>query len=559
MFKLTSTCIAALILLQTPYCAAQAAPAAAVVDQSLAARIDAGIAPYFKADEPGVTVIVTKDGKTVFRKAYGMANMAKHVPLTPDTVLRLGSITKQFTSTAILMLAEEGKLSVSDEIGKYLPGYPTNGKKITIEHLLNHTSGIVSYTSKRSFIENLGKDMTVAEMIDSFKNDPLDFEPGSKWKYNNSGYFLLGAIIEKVSGMPYARFVEQRIFVPLGMNNTAYEGFDRGTAPKAAGYTASGKQFGPNLVVSMTQPYAAGALVSTVDDMARWDAAVSSGKLLKAASWQQAFTPAVIPGGAPTNYGYGWQLGTLRGVPTVYHGGSINGFKTFAMRVPSEHVYVAVLSNSDSGLMTPDVIAEKAAAHAIGKPFPQFAAIQLDPKALEAFTGAYKINDKETRIFRVDGGKLIMQRSGRSSLEVLPYSAKGVFIPKLHDYFEFERDATGAVTGLTQYSGDTVNVQPRVGPVPADPQIVKVAPALLDGYIGRYQVTPQMVIAISRDGDRLYGQAQGQPAFELFPMSDTLFFVREVDAQVRFGKADDGSPQLVLSQNGRNMPGKKLN
>ncbi len=360
MLKLSSTCLAALVLLQTPICAAQATPASILAEQTLAARLDAAIAPSFKADEPGATVIVTKDGKTVFRKAYGMADVAKKVPMTPEAVMRIGSITKQFTSTAIMMLADEGKLSVSDDITKYLPDYPSRGKRITIEHLLTHTSGILSYTSKRGFAATMNKDMTVAEMIDGFKNEPLDFEPGSKYRYNNSGYFLLGAIIEKVSGMPYARFVEQRIFVPLGMNHTAYEGYERAAAaPRASGHTPAAGHYGASTPLSMTQPYAAGAIVSTVDDLARWDVAVSSGKLLKAASWQQAFTPYALPGDTKSSYGYGWITGNVRGVPVIAHGGSINGFQAYAMRVPSEKLYVAVLTNSDAGLVMPEVVAQK--------------------------------------------------------------------------------------------------------------------------------------------------------------------------------------------------------
>lgn len=200
MLKLSAVCIAALILLHTPDSAAQAgAVATASADQPVAARIDGLFAPLFKANEPGATVIVTRDGQTVFRKAYGMADAAKGVALTPDTSMRLGSITKQFTAAGILMLAEEGKLALSDDITRFLPDYPTRGKRITIEHLLTHTSGIVSYTGKQGFGAMMNRDMPVTQMIDFFKNDPLDFEPGSVHKYNNSGYFLLGAVIEKVS------------------------------------------------------------------------------------------------------------------------------------------------------------------------------------------------------------------------------------------------------------------------------------------------------------------------------------------------------------------------
>jgi CubicO group peptidase (beta-lactamase class C family) len=556
MLKL-SVCIAALICLQAPHCFAQAAPAAAIADPALAARIDTSIAPYYKSNEPGATVIVTRDGKTVFRKAYGMADVAKQVPMTPEMSLRLGSITKQFTSTAIMMLADEGKLSVADDIGKYLPGYPMHGKKITIEHLLTHTSGIVSYTGKPDFRANMTKDMSVAQMIDSFKNDPLDFEPGSQWRYNNSGYFLLGAIIEKLSGLPYARFVEQRIFVPLGMTNTAYEGYERGTAPRASGHSGASGHYEPSAPLSMALPYAAGSLVSTVDDLARWDAAVSSGKLLKAASWQQAFAPYTLVGGAPTRYGYGWMVGTVQGAPAIGHGGGINGFRTYAWRLPSEKVYVAVLSNSDSGMVAPEIVANKIAAIAIGKPYREFTAIKLEPKALEAFAGVYRIDDKATRTFRAENGRLVMERSGRGNVAVQPFSETGFFVPNTLDYMEFGRGASGEVEQVTYYQGEKAEVQRRTGAV-AERQVIKVPNAILDTYLGRYQLSPDLFIDVSRDGERLFGQATGQPAMELFAMTETLFFTREVNAQVRFNKDADGAPQLLLSHDGRNMPGKKI-
>ena len=191
MLKLSAVCLAVSVLAGSPAMAAAGAPAAQS-QAALGQRIDALIAPSYKANEPGATVIVVKDGKTVLRKAYGLADSAANKPMTPDMTMRLGSITKQFTAVAVLMLAEEGKLSLSDDITRFFPDYPTNGKKITVEHLLTHTSGIKSYTSKPDYVTGMAKDMSVSAMIDGFKNDPLDFEPGLDYRYNNSGYLLLG-------------------------------------------------------------------------------------------------------------------------------------------------------------------------------------------------------------------------------------------------------------------------------------------------------------------------------------------------------------------------------
>ncbi|WP_296951776.1 serine hydrolase [uncultured Massilia sp.] len=551
-----TTTACALLALTLPCIPAFAAASAVPSAADTAARIDAALAASYKPDAPGVTVIVVKDGRTVLRKAYGMADIAHKVPLAPDTPMRLGSITKQFTSTAILMLVDEGKVKLDDDITVYLPGYPTHGKSITVEHLLTHTSGIASYTGKPAYEKTMGKDLTVAQMIDSFKDDPLDFEPGTRYKYNNSGYFLLGAIVEKVSGMRYDEFVAQRIFVPLGMTRTAYEGHARSKAVQAVGYSAGGGGFAPSAALSMTQPYAAGAIVSTVDDLARWDAAVSSGKLLKAASWQRAFTPYTLASGKGTGYGYGWQVATMQGVPMIGHGGGINGFNTFAVRLPSEHVYVAVLGNSDSGTMRAEDAAFRAAAIAIGKPFPDFKAVALPAAALDAWSGVYRTGDGIQRTLRREGERFVLQREGRPPVTLQAYADNGFFIPGTLSWIELARGADGKAITMTLHQPDVDQVHARTGDAPAPRKPVRLDHARYDAYVGRYQLAPQFVLAMTREGDRYYAQASGQPKLEIFALDERTFFSDAVGAELRFDDAQPG--QLVLRQGGRDTKGTKL-
>lgn len=475
MLKLSAVSVAVVLLSNPMLAQAEQAVTKAAAAQPLVAKLDAMFKSQYKAGDPGATVIVVKNGKTLLRRAYGAADIDAKTPLTPGTVLRLGSITKQFTAVGILMLADEGKLALNDPITRFFPDYPTQGKVITVEHLLTHTSGIVSYTGKPNYGQNMAKDFTVAEMIDGFKNDPLEFEPGTKFAYNNSGYFLLGAIIEQVSGMTYARFLEQRIFTPLGMKDTAFEGFERSKAPRAAGYSVKEKGFGPTDTLSMTQPYAAGSLVSTVDDLAKWDAAISAGKLLKPASWKLAFTPYKVSPEKSTNYGYGWGVGTFQGVPVLDHGGGINGFRTFALRLPEQKVFVAVLSNADSGNANPEVLAKKAAALAIGKPLAEHKAIALDAKTLDAYAGVYETDNEDKRSFTVRDGQLVMQRGSGRQVPLKPFSRTGFFIPGSLAQFEFERDATGKAAYVTLKQEDreirSARVKdalaPQVGGAPA--------------------------------------------------------------------------------------------
>ncbi len=448
MLQFSPLCLVATVLLQLPAAAvlAQTAPA---TEAELAARIDAMTSPYYKPGGPGATLIVVKDGKTIVRKAYGMANVSKGVAMQPEAIMRMGSVTKQFTSTAIMMLAEEGKLSVSDPITKFLPDYPTRGKTITIEHLLTHTSGIANYNAKRAWRSQAADDIGVVQMIDSFKNDPFDFEPGTQYAYTNSGYFLLGAIIEKVSGQPYPQFLQQRIFAPLGMTRTGYESVHALPGLRAVGYTSSmWGGFTTASAISMSQAYAAGALMSTVDDLAKWDAAISSGKILKPATWSQAFKPYTLSTGKPTNYGYGWETSKVRDAQQIGHGGDIHGFSVYTLRLPEQKVYVALLSNADTGLVRPSVVAKKAAAIAMGNPYPELRPVALEPATLASYAGDYKLNDQITRTVRAAKNHLQVLRAGRPAQDIYPLGADRFFLKDSLTQYRFERNAAGAIEQL---------------------------------------------------------------------------------------------------------------
>ncbi|HEU4851940.1 MAG TPA: serine hydrolase [Telluria sp.] len=453
MSKFASLCIASLLVLpQAP----------AIAQPGTTQQLDAALYPYFKADAPGATVIVVKDGKTLFRKAYGMADVSNGFAMQPGAQHRIASITKQFTSTAIMMLAEEGRLSVDDDITKHLPDFPTQGRKITIEHLLTHTSGIPSYSRGFTFFLTMWRDKSVADIIDSMKGEPLMFEPGTRYAYNNSGYFLLGAIIEKVSGLPYAKFVEQRIFTPLGMRDTAFEGYEKRKTLRAVGHTDGILPgYSSSWPLSMSQAYAAGALVSTVDDMARWDAAITSGKLLSAAGWQRAFTPYRLKDGSFTRYGYGWSLGDVQGSPKIGHGGAINGFLSYSLRLPQEKVYVAVLSNSDSGLPHAEMLAGRLTAIAIGRPYPAFKPVALPTTELDKFVGAYRVDADTVRTFSRSGDRLYMQRTGRDKLEVVPYGPDRFFVPDTLTHMQFVRDASGKASAVTVRQNFGSDTNPR--------------------------------------------------------------------------------------------------
>lgn len=323
-------------------------------------EIDEMLSKYFKPGEPGASVIVSQRGAVLFRKAYGLANIETNVPLRPDFPLRTGSVTKQFTAAAIMLLAEQGKLSLADEIEKYFPEYPLPGRHVTIENLLTHTSGIRNYTELPQFGVVLTKDVSPDDAIAFFKDTPLQFQPGHHFSYSNSNYFLLGRIIEKVSGISYRDFMQQQIFQPLQMHTTDIE---TTASPVATviGYTQGRKGITKSHFYSMSWPFAAGAMRTSVDDLVRWDHAIRIGALLRRASWERMAKDFTLSDGSHTGYGYGWFIRKLHGNDALEHGGDIGGFSADTWRFPKEQIFIAVLANSDSHEPAPDTIAEKIA------------------------------------------------------------------------------------------------------------------------------------------------------------------------------------------------------
>jgi len=314
--------------------------------QSLETKMDQLIASKFKPENPGAVFLAVKKGKVVYRKAFGMANLEMGIQMQPEFVFEIGSMTKQFTAVAVLMLAEQGKLKLDDEITKFIPDYPTNGNKITLHHLLTHTSGIKDFTSMKAIKDIAKRDLSPKELVDFFKNEPADFKPGEQYKYCNSGYVLLGYIIEKVSGQTYEAFVTQHIFKKIGMENTYYASHDKIIKNRVSGYRDREGYVNANYI-SFSIPYASGSILSTVDDLLKWQYAINANTLLNPAFTEKAFVNYTLNNGTNIDYGYGWHLEKVKDKIVREHGGSIFGFKSMGVYEPTEQIYVVGLSNCD--------------------------------------------------------------------------------------------------------------------------------------------------------------------------------------------------------------------
>jgi CubicO group peptidase (beta-lactamase class C family) len=348
------------------------------------------------------SALVARDGKVIFSKGYGMANAEWDIPNTPQTKFRLGSVTKQFTAASILLLQERGKLAVQDPICKYIADCPKAWKPITIHQLLTHTAGIPNYTPEdpEEYRKLYLAPVTVAGFVDSFKGKPLEFAAGERMKYNNSGYFTLGYIIEKVSGQSYEAFLQENIFTPLKLADTGYDTHDRILKYRATGYSRRQDAMINSDYLDMTVPYAAGALYSTVGDLFAWNEALFSDKLLSAKSREAMMTVD------KNSYAYGLAVIQRFNRKMVFHGGGINGFETFLARFPEEKITVAVLRNSDYGMPGPGTISNDLAAIVLGEKYEvprERVGIKVDPKIFDAYVGEYEF--APSRIFTIRNDK----------------------------------------------------------------------------------------------------------------------------------------------------------
>lgn len=314
--------------------------------QTLNSKIDSLLEEKYKPNDPGAVFLISKKGKIIYQKAFGLADIELNSSMKVESVFEIGSITKQFTAMAILMLYEQGKLKLDDEITKFIPDYPTNGNKITIHHLLTHTSGICSFTDMKSINEISKKDLTPVELIDFFKNEPMDFKPGEKFKYNNSGYVILGYIIELLTGKSYGDYIEQNIFQKIGMESSIYASHKKIIKNRASGYQDKNGYINCTYI-SFTIPYSSGSLMSNAEDMFKWQQAIRNNLLISKQTTEKIFKNYNLNNVEKINYGYAWHIKEINGVPTNEHGGSIFGFKSMSVYIPSEDIYVIGLTNCD--------------------------------------------------------------------------------------------------------------------------------------------------------------------------------------------------------------------
>jgi CubicO group peptidase (beta-lactamase class C family) len=425
-------------------------------------QIDRILAATFNPQELGAAAIVIEDGSVILKKGYGLADLELGVPVRRDMAFRIGSETKSFTAVAVMVLVERGVLSLDDAIRQHLPDLPERFDSVSIRQLLSHTSGVPDLFDQpyydlmeKKFFALVNDDVSIGEFLDLFIHLDFDFAPGSSFGYSNAGYYLLGQLIEHVSGMEYPEFLSQAIFEPLSFRSTSYysnidviPGRVPGCVDDDTVVIRDPYDCWPGAML-----YAAGGLLSSVDDLARFHLGLHGGELLSPASVTALFTPET--GGllsGVTQYGLGFFIGQLKDKTVYWHGGDAYGFSASSFYLPDERIFVAILSNNPRKTTRDlDPMAKRIAALVAGDPFPDWQATALPANQLARLEGTYRISEKSTRKVIVDGAHIYTQRDDGRRLEVLSASADTLFYPSSLSYITFESDEQGKIVRMVMH------------------------------------------------------------------------------------------------------------
>jgi CubicO group peptidase (beta-lactamase class C family) len=541
-------------------------------DQAIGSFIDSLMNASFTPNRPGAVILVAKDGVPIFRKAYGLANVELNVPNKPEYIFAIASMTKQFTAVCILQLVQQGKLSLQDDIRKYLPEFNTHGRLITIEHLLTHTSGIPNSEAKSGYERRKALEQSNEEMFAFVMNDPLLFEPASDCSYNDFGYFLAGLIVERASGMKYGEYLQKNIFQPSGMKSSTTGTRERAIPLFVTGYRSAGKSaYRPGEYFSWKWYQGLGDIITSVDDMLRWDEALYTDKLVRRDLLEKAWSSFVLTDGRKTNYGYGWWISEYQNLEMIWHLGGTGDFGSCAVRIPSQHIFAVVLTNNGSGYGAAISAAQQTALRLAGKLMTEPSVRSLSTGQLSEYVGVYEMRhaglfilsnwgpDKIYRYLTLQDTILSSQWGGGSKTALLNVSKDLFVLERSNDYIRFQRDNSGRISALESYSDpftmSPIRTERRTDlPLPKDKVPISLDEKTLKSYAGKYSFGIDISRRVRVEGAHLYADGIG----EIFPESPTRFFSKTSGATVEFIKNSKGAVTgSVVNRWGR-YEGKKI-
>ncbi|HMC02167.1 MAG TPA: serine hydrolase [Flavobacteriaceae bacterium] len=534
------------------------------------------------------SVLVSEHGEVIYKKGFGMANMEWDIPNQPNTKHRLGSISKQFTAMLILQLAAEGKLDLQAPVTTYLPDYPkSTGDIITTHHLLTHTSGIPNYTAFPRFFQDESRNpYTPDEFVKKFQDSVLDFTPGEKFSYSNSGYFLLGVLIEKISGKSYEEMLHEKIFTPLSMNDSGFDHHKDILKNRATGYEKNGNNYVNSNYLDMSIPYAAGSLYSTVEDLYLWDQSLYTNKLLPKKYMDLYFKPQIPAFGR--HYAYGWGVGKQaigKSTDSIYvigHGGGINGFNTLITRIPEDNALIVLLNNT--GRVPLNGMTEAISAILYDKPYDMpkqsianslFAVIEEEgiEAGLAHFNKVKDADDYDLNEGEMNTMGYQLMQSGKVDEAAEVFRLNVEAFPKSSNVYDSYGEALmnqGKNDLAIENYKKSVELNPanqngidylkKLGADVSEYEKEVVVPeSVLESYVGQYELRPGFILTISKEGTQLKAHATGQNTIDIFPKSENVFYPKVITAQLTFNKNAEGKIESVtLLQGGRELTGNRL-
>lgn len=525
------------------------------------------------------SVLVAEEGVVIFSKGYGYANLDYEIPNSEKTVHRIGSITKQFTSAIIMQLVEEGKINLDEKMTAYLKKYRKDtGDKVTIHHLLTHTSGIPSYTGYPGFWSDSSRNpYTIDELIEKFCSGDLEFEPGSRYLYNNSGYVLLAKIIEEVTGKSYENNIQERIFNKIGMKDSYLEKPELIIKNRASGYDMEGVELVNTRYFDVRNAIGAGNIVSTTYDLYLWDQALYTDKILSDESKRKIYTPFLA------NYGYGWSIVKADSITIYSHGGGINGFSSFITRIEADKKLIVVLNNIGSA---PSLqISTNITKILYGddydfpkKPISAHILAVIYEEGIDSAVETYiALKEEESESFTFNEGELnwlgyylLGKERIDDAIKIFNLNIKEY--PKSSNVYDSMGEAymiKGNSEKAIEYYKKSVELNPQnnngfdklkeLGVDAEKPKDAKISEEKLMSYIGNYELFPKFILSITKEGNQLYSQATGQAKFPIFPETEKLFYLKVVAAKIEFIIDDSGQvSSIILYQGGREISGQRV-
>lgn len=526
-------------------------------DKEISNKLDEYMNALVKNENFHGSVLVADGENILLNKGYGFADFEQNTVNTSQTKFAIGSVTKQFTAMAIMQLSEKGLINVEDKLSKYLPDFP-NGDLITIHDLLVHSSGLVGFTDVPTFSALDSDIIKPTDMLNLIKDMPLMFEPGETFSYSNTNYLLLGIIVEQLSNMSYEDYLEKNIFKPLNMNDTGVSYGKDSKIHDATAYTGYLEVAPIDDEILLSRAYGAGAMYSTVEDLYRWANALDTEKIVKKDTMDKILSEYISILGHDS-YGYGWMLGDTPAGKFIYHGGNTLGFTANIGKYLDLDLSIIILSNNayyDVGELN-DVLTAIIRGEDYEMPEPVVETKIEDPEIYDKYVGKYDfIPGTTVDIFR-DEDKLYAQLTGQGAFEIFPKTDVSFFAKVVDLEIEFivEEDiATGL--NLTQLGMEFYS--PRSG-TKEEREILDIDPSIYDDYVGEYELAPGAKITIIREEDSLYAQVTGQDKYEIFPASESEFFYKIVDAEIKFVKNDkDKVIHLIFQQIGQEITCKKI-